>query len=166
VLRTIRNGARASQIHHRVFGIIEKHIACFRADSIIVEKCKTGPGFREPDRFYPKMLGYLLRYAFQHSSLKSATHVIVMTDALPVQKKRKAIEKAIRTTLSQMLPSGFPYRLMHHDSKSCYGLQVADYINWAIYRRWDRDDARSLSRVRAAVRSQFDIFRNGAIRWY
>lgn len=55
-------------------------------------------------------------------------------DRIPVNKKRKAIEKAIKMTLPQMLPDSLRFRILHHDSKSCCGLQVADYFNWAIYR--------------------------------
>jgi hypothetical protein len=51
------------------------------------------------------------------------------------------------------------FRILHHDSKSCCSLQVADYFNWAVYRRWDRGDDRSLNLVKRAVKSQFDIFR-------
>jgi hypothetical protein len=80
-------------------------------------------------------------------------------DCLPVQKKRKAVEKAIKTTLQQMLAATVRFRILHHDSKSCCSLQAADYFNWAVYRRRDRGDDGSLNLVKRAVKSQFDIFR-------
>jgi hypothetical protein len=39
-----------------------------------------------------------------------------------VQKKRKAVEKAIKTVLAVMLPAGMRYRILHHASRSHYGL--------------------------------------------
>jgi len=65
-----------------------------------------------------------------------------------------------------MLPSEMRYRVLHHDSKSCAGLQIADYFNWAIYRAWDKGDRRSIELVLAGIRSQFEIFQRGGKIWY
>jgi len=81
-------------------------------------------------------------------SLTEVEKVIVITDQLPIQKKRKAIEKAVKHTLTEMLPADSRYQLLHHSSKSAFGLQVADYINWAVFRAWERGDLRSLDQVR------------------
>ncbi|TCS66647.1 hypothetical protein EDD52_102465 [Primorskyibacter sedentarius] len=134
-------------------------------DSVIVEKRKTGPALRPADKFYPKMLGYLLRYAVEKAS-QGVGEVTVITDTLPVAKKRKAVEKAVKTVLADMLPSGTPYRVMHHSSRAHYGLQVADYFNWAIYRKWEHGDASALDTLDSQVRSQFDIFRKGKRFYY
>ena len=56
----------------------------------------------------------------------------MITDRIPHQKKRLAAEKAIKEHLSDVLPKVLKYQLCHHDSKSCLGLQVADYCNWAM----------------------------------
>src|SRR5689334_15781103 len=49
-------------VRNRVFSLIGKHLAQFRVDSLIVEKRKTQPHLREQEKFYPAMLGYLLRH--------------------------------------------------------------------------------------------------------
>ena len=134
-------------------------------DAIIVEKRKTGPALQTPEKFYPKMLGYLLRYAVE-KALRGVGEVIVITDSIPVAKKRSAIEKAVKMTLASMLPAGTPYRIMHHASRSHYGLQVADYYNWAVYRKWEHGDDTALSKVRSQVRSQFDVFKSGTRYYY
>jgi hypothetical protein len=153
-------------VRDRVFAAIQPAIRQIRADSIIVEKPKTGPSLQAPAAFYPRVLGYLLSYVVNGYDLSTASKIIVITDELPVQQKRETVKKAIKKVLSDKLPAGTSYRIFHHSSKSCSGLQVADYINWAIYRKWDRGDGRSLSLVAPCVRSQFDIFRHGEIRWY
>ena len=150
----------------KVFARIHTALNRFRVDAVIVEKCKTGPSLRDDIRFYPEMMGHLLRYVIKRTSLYQVTEVIVITDRIPVNRKRQAVEKAVKTVLARWLPASVKYRILHHDSKSSVGLQIADYFNWAIFRAWERADRRSLNIVSSAVRSQFDIFRGGTTRWY
>lgn len=148
-----------------VFGVIRECLPALRIDATIAEKRKTGPALRADDQFYPKMLGYHLRYLLEQIRIAEYQRVVVVTDTLPIQSKRKLIEKAVKQTLADMLPSDVPYQVLHHDSRSALGLQVADYCTWAIYRKWDRGDERSYKVIEPAVRSEFDIFRTGT-RWY
>jgi hypothetical protein len=101
-----------------------------RIDSVIVEKRKAHATIRREAEFYPRMLGYLLRYVLEHYDLSQYAEVIVFTDRIPVKGKRNAVEKAVKITLSKMLPKTAQYRLLHHDSKSNFQLQIADYCNW------------------------------------
>lgn len=153
-------------VRNQVFDILKEDIDRFEVHSLIVEKPKTGPSLQKPEAFYPRMLGYLLRHVLEKLSFKKVVEVIVITDQIPFQKKRKAIEKALKHTLKEMLPADVRYRLLHHSSKSASGLQIADYFNWAIFRAWERDDSRSLDFVRSAVKSQFNIFRSGTRYYY
>lgn len=147
-----------------VFGMLASSVPPNSVDAVIVEKRKTGPALQPPEQFYPKMLGYLLRYAVEKASA-GLGEVIVITDSLPVARKRRAVEKATKTVLSGMLPPGTPYRLMHHSSRAHYGLQVADYFNWAIFRKWESDDTTYHGIIRSQIRSEFEIFRTG-VRYY
>lgn len=153
-------------VRNRVFDIICHNMAGIRIDTLVVEKRKTGLSLRASDRFYPKMLGYLLRYILEGTNLKQFTEVIVFTDRIPVNKKRNAVEKAVKMTLAKMLPKGCCYRILHHDSKSNFDLQIADYCNWAIYRKWDQHDKRSYDLIKSAVRSEFEIFDAGKNFYY
>ncbi|HBB88306.1 MAG TPA: hypothetical protein DC047_11885 [Blastocatellia bacterium] len=137
-----------------------------RIDAVIVEKRKAHPTARQETEFYPRMLGYLLRHVLKQYSLSQYTEVIVFTDRIPVKGKRNAVEKAVKVTLSKMLPKTMRYRLLHHDSKSNFQLQIADYCNWAIYRKWDRNNLRSYDLIKSAVESEFDIFEAGTITYY
>lgn len=153
-------------VRRNVFERIVKMLDGFRIDSLIVEKCKTGPALRDERRFYPKMLGYLLSHVLRREMDSNVQEVIVITDTLPTKKKLKAIEKSVKQTLSEMLPEGIPYRVLHHASKSHYGLQIADYCNWAIYRKWKDGDKQYYERLRTAIASEFDIFRTGERKYY
>ena len=153
-------------MRNNVFGVIATHLSGMRIDSLIVEKRKTGPALTVPEKFYPKMLGYLLQYVLNGYDLSRYAEVIVFTDRIPVTRKRKAVEKAIKLTLAEMLPKHARYRILHHDSKSNFDLQIADYCSWSIYRKWDRNDLRSYNIIKAAVRSEYDIFREGTRFYY
>lgn len=154
------------EIRNKVFEGLSGCLNDFRADSIIVEKCKTGPALRSDHRFYPEMLGYLLRYVVNGLQKKGFQEIVVVTDRLPVRGKRSAVEKAIKTTLANMVPGSLPYSVFHFSSSSMFGLQAADYINWAIFRKWERGDFRSYRLISSAVCSEFDIFETGITKWY
>jgi hypothetical protein len=154
------------RVRDQVFDVIRMHLASICIDALIVEKPKTGPALQKAEQFFPRMLGYLLKYALQRPPARGADEVLVFTDTIPVNKKRRAIEKALKKALAAELPSGVKYRLFHHYSRSCMGLQVADYCNWAIFRKWERADTRSYDLIRTGVRSEFEIFRTGTRLYY
>jgi hypothetical protein len=156
----------AQRVRNQVFTVIQKHLNGIAIDSTIVEKRKTHPTLQELEKFYPKMLGYHLRYVLEQHRLAEYGGVLIYTDRLPIKRKREAIEKAVKQTLSDMLQNTVNYRLLHHDSKSNFNLQIADYCTWAIYRKWDNNDERSYALVSRAVRSEFDIFRTGKNFYY
>ena len=151
-------------LRKRVFDILNRHVEQFRIDSLIVEKAKTGPSLRADDKFYPQMLGYLLSHVIQSSI--GFDEVIVITDRIPHQKKRKAIEKGLKHALKYMLPTGVKYRVLHQASRAHYALQAVDYCNWAIYRKWNSGDEEFYDKIKKAVSSEFDIFRSGQRYYY
>lgn len=154
------------RVRNKVFAIIGANLGSLRVDSLIVEKRKTGPALREETRFYPEMLGYLLKYVLPGES-QPGTAITVITDRLPLQRKRRAIEKAIKGALASMVPLSLPsYRILHHESKSHYGLQVADYCCWAVAKKWGSKDLRSYNLIRPAVQSEFEIFQSGTRYYY
>ena len=154
------------RVREMVFDIIGAHVQDMRVDSLIVEKRKTGPALRAEGRFYPEMLGYLLKHVLSMPSHKKAEEVIIITDTLPVQRKREAIRKTIQSTLAKMLPAGAKYKILHHNSRAHRGLQVADYCCWAIYRKHEEGDLTAYNRISPAVLSEFDIFRGGWTYYY
>jgi hypothetical protein len=153
-------------VRDQVFAIIQRNIGGVRIDSLVVEKRKVDPVLRLPEQFYPRMLGYLLRHILESHDLARFVEVIVFTDRIPVNKKRNAVEKAAKTTLAGMLPKGVRYRVLHHDSKSNMDLQIADYCNWALYRKWDSGDVRSYQIFQPVIGSEFDIFGKSKILYY
>lgn len=153
-------------VRNRVFEKIADNLASIRIDSIVVEKRKTQPQLHTKETFYAVMLGFLLKHVFKETSSNRHSQVIVTTDTLPLKSKREAFEKAIKTTLVAMLPPLTKYKVLHHDSRSSMSLQVTDYCNWAIFRKWSSGDTRSHELIRKGIKSEFDIFRTGETFYY
>ncbi len=159
------------EVRNRVFNIIQSHIKNIEIDSLIVEKPKTGPSLRALNQFYPRMLSYLLRHPVHQRSIFNKgradefDEIIIVTDTLPMKRQRKIIEKSVKTNLKDLIPET-PYRIMHHSSKSSMELQIADYCNWAIFRKWERGDSRAYEIIKEGIRSEFEIFRTGNRHYY
>ncbi|MDP2184834.1 MAG: DUF3800 domain-containing protein [Pseudomonas sp.] len=156
----------AQAVRDQVFAIIQQHLDGIRIDTTVVEKRKTGPALQVPEKFYPRMLGYHLAFILRQYQLADFTSVIVYTDQIPIQRNREAVKKAVKQTLANALPHGLTFQVLHHDSKSNFQLQVADYCTWAVYRKWARNDERSYRLIAPAIRSEFDIFRTGTWLYY
>ena len=150
-----------NHVRERVMGLIADHLEDMRIDSLIVEKRETPPELREERRFYLETLVRLLKNVLPEEQVLNTEQVIVITDAIPVKKNRKAFEKVIKDTLAEKLKRGVKYRVLHHSSRSHYGLQVADYCCWAVFRKWQRGETAHYDRIKGAVRNEFSIFRNG-----
>ena len=151
----------AQAVRNQVFDIIRQNFDGVWIDAVIVEKQKADPALRHEEYFYPRVLATLLREILRHYPLAEFKEVVVFTDVLPVQRKRGAVEKGVKLTLSAMLPPGVRYRVLHHASKSNMDLQIADYCTWSIYRKWTTQDVRSFERVRTAVRREWDVLATG-----
>lgn len=154
-------------IRDEVFSVIEHLAPYLEVHSVIVDKPKTHPRIRDIPSLYPKLLKWLLSYVFNDISLNgTAREATVITDSIPHKKKRKAIEKGVKLHLARQLKSPLDYHLFHHDSQSTPGLQVVDYINWAIYRKWNSEDTRSYQIIEPLIKSEFDVFAKGQKRYY
>ena len=120
-----------------------------RIDCLVVEKAKVEPALQADWHFYPEVLTHLLKLILPvELDDGDAERVIVITDTIPVNKKRRAIERGVWTALHGTLPPGMQYRVLHHQSRSHYGLQVADYCCWAIFRKWQTGERTWYDRIK------------------
>jgi len=105
-------------VRDKVFAIIQRHIAGSRIDSVVVEKCKTVRPLQAVEKFYTRMMGYLVRYVLDKVDLSKYDEVLVFTDVIPIGRKKEAVQKAIKEVLADMLPTQAEYRIFHHHSMS------------------------------------------------
>jgi len=142
-------------IRKKVFHYIHSHLHELNIDSLVVDKIKTKNELRDIKHFYPEMLGHLFDSVMKQKD-RTNSEIIVITDSIPLNRKKQAVEKAIKETLKHSIAQ--PFRILHHASKSHYGLQIADYCNWAIFRKWEKGDTEFYEMLRKNIRSENNIF--------
>lgn len=154
-------------VRNKVFAIIRENLKHIQVSSMIVQKNKANPSIREESTFYTKVFRMLMKWVVEkHVHGKDYERVILFTDVMPVAKKKKAMEKGVKLELAALLREGIEYRIYHHQSKSNLNLQVADYCNWAIWRKWANGDTRSYDLIKQCIDAEWDVFKDGKIEYY
>ncbi len=149
-----------------LFDLIAGQLDGIRIDCLVVEKPGVGSALQKAVRFYPEILGRFLKFVLPRELDADTGEVIVITDTIPVNKKRRAIERGVRTALRGTLPPGMKYRILHHQSRSHYGLQVADYCCWAIFQKWQTGESTWYDRIKPAIRRELDLFHTQSTYYY
>lgn len=150
-----------NEIRNAVFDAIVACLDEIRIDCVIAEKARTNTRLREGQRLYLWMLAYLLRRALREESDAGVKEVIVITDTIPVNRKRRMAEKSIQRAVARNQIPGMTYRILHHQSRSHHGLQVADYCCWAIFRKWQKGQSAWYDRLKPAIRNELVPFGAG-----
>lgn len=153
-------------VRNDVFDIIAGDLGAIDIDYLVVDKPKTSPEYQDAGKFYSYMLGYHLAGVVDSSPCAEADIVQVITDTIPVKRTRKLAERKIRKSFAAQAPPGRQFSILHHDSRSHYGLQVADYCSWALYRKLQRGDSTYFDKIKPAVRTRHEIYRSVQSRFY
>jgi hypothetical protein len=148
-------------VRNQVFGVIANCLPLVEAYSVIVQKRRVDPSRRAPHVLYRDAFARLVERACSPAVL-ATDHVVAITDHLPVNRQRAAFEKALKPYLKQHLGATASYDLFHHQSRSDLNLQVADYVSWAVYRKWNSGDSRSYDLIESCMRSEDDWLSEGA----
>jgi len=139
------------------------HMGCFQANSIVIRKYRTNPTLREPHVFYPRFLGSLLDYVFKAYRYSK---LCIFVDGTPVNKQKKLFINTIKSEIVKKGPKT-PFRIYFPTSASNCFLQITDYVNWAIFRKWEDGDTRSYDLIRGLLeRPELDAFRSGDMDYY
>ena len=145
------------EVRNTVFELISSHIESMYIDYVMVDKTQVPEQLRDGARLYPAMIERLFDSVTSSAiGNEKDQDLIVITDTIPVNRRRKSVEKSVRTTLANALPEG-RFRILHHQSRSHYGLQVADYCSWAIYRRQTTGDDAHFARIYPAIRNELNL---------
>ncbi len=128
-------------------------------DALIIKKADTPASYHSDTAIYTHALKTLFRFIIhriihEHHPDK----LIIITDTLPVNRRRKALEKTIKETLAAIVGGRCEYHIMHHDGASHYGLQAVDYCSWAIFRKYEHaglaDKTWPYKRIQPLIRSE------------
>ncbi|MBI2881643.1 MAG: DUF3800 domain-containing protein [Candidatus Tectomicrobia bacterium] len=147
-----------------VVSILSRH-ENWQFAGIVIEKAKVDPRHYEPHKFYPRFATIPLTVAFSRALRSTTDHVLVFTDALPMKKHRKSVEKAIKITCRKMLPRILRFESFHHHRASNAWIQVADYCSWAVYRKWEHGDDRTYNQLRSyLVTEEIEFFKKEPVK--
>lgn len=138
------------EVRDKVFATICE-TAGFVYDVMIVEKNAVPDEFQERHTFYTFVADFVLRQTLARHP--NAEPVYLTTDTIPVKRKRASVIKGFKQCLSNELDNR-RYEIGHHSSSAHACLQAADYLNWALFRKWERDDLRSYDLIQGFVRSE------------
>lgn len=144
-------------VRNQVFATLAA-VGGFEVDVLVAEKSLTPAELRDPFEFY-RHLAHVLMDSVLDRFRDVDQPIVIITDSLPLQRERKALEKAFRTALRESL-RGRPFSIVHHNSATHAGLQAVDYCTWAVQRRL-RGDERPYELIRCWIRSEWRAFAEG-----
>ena len=149
-------------IRDRVFECLGRHE--FQIRATIFEKRKAHPTIHNLETFYRHMwrihLGYLLpRIA------DDETRLLIVSASIGTKKREAVFGAAVRDAVEVEMP-GESIRRAHWPANSDYGLQIADYCSWAIYKKWESGDERSYRLIRSKIESELDVYQEGQRLYY
>lgn len=134
-----------------------------KVHSVVVRKNRANPAIREPHKFYPKVICSLLAYIFKTYEY---TKLCIFVDNIPVNKRKSDFLKAVKSELNLRQPEK-EYLIFFPPSASNPYLQISDYINWAIFRKWENGDERSYVLIKKLLgRKELDMFARGDYEYY
>ena len=114
-------------------------IKCY---SYILEKAKVKPTKREEKhKFYIDNLRFSIQKLLD--KIKIDKNFIIITDRLPIQKNKNRQIEALKKGINRYLKSNnlkIRYDIFHHCSASSINLQIIDYISWAIFRKYEKNE--------------------------
>ncbi len=111
--------------------------------SYILEKSKVLPSKREErDKFYIDNLKFAIERLLDKLAIKK--NFMIITDSLPVRNNKNNQMKALKEGIGDYIKNHklkIRYDIFHHCSASSANLQIIDYISWAIFRKYERNDS-------------------------
>jgi hypothetical protein len=156
--KNICNGFHATEdyqiVRDEVFKIISG-MEYIKAHAIVVRKNKTNQSLYPPEKFYPKISSYLIDYI--QKSYKFSKLCVIFNGS-PINRLKQAMLKGIKQEIENK-GIAKEYYIYFPNSSTERMLDVADYVCWAIAKKWERNDKRSYEIIKKFLgRDELDIF--------
>jgi Protein of unknown function (DUF3800) len=155
------------RVRDRVFDIIAQHD--LRFDATIYEKRKAYPHTRADPLYFYKLAWFK---HFGQVAPEIASHrdeLLVVASSLQIKRKKKttkaAIHEAVTDVVNQVSPT-VTFHCAFSPAQSDPCLQVADYMTWAIQRKFELGDDRSYELIKHQVSTAYDYFQYGYKTFY
>lgn len=141
-------------VRDELFNIIETfEKEAVKVYSYILEKPKVEPLKRkDKDSFYIENLKYSIQRLLDKFDID--TNFIIITDRLPLKQNKKKQIKALKEGIKNYISNkklDIRYDIFHHCSASSVNLQIIDYISWAIFRKYERNDIKYYDKIKKYI---------------
>jgi hypothetical protein len=150
-------------VRDRVFDLLAA--GQFRADVTILDKSKTQDHLRADARQFYKQAWYFHFQDLAPSVVKADDELLVVASSLQVNRKKQAIHTAVFDVVQQLSPTT-DFRTAFWPSVSDPCLQVADYVIWAVQRKYEQGDPSAYRRISSRIQGERFPFRNGPTIFY
>ncbi|BEP13272.1 hypothetical protein acdb102_15830 [Acidothermaceae bacterium B102] len=137
--------------------------ADFRADFTILEKRKTVP-YRQNDEGLYKLAWFRHMMWISRRIVKAEDELLVVAASIGTRKRRRAIRLSIEDVINQTTLAPWEVAFWPAESDPC--LQVADYVTWAVQRKWETGDCRSYDLISHKISTEYDYFKSGSTYYY
>lgn len=141
-------------LRERVFGIISQYVNDFRICWSMATKTALAGWMDSPGALYCQLFQDISASLIGNMRQLPIKRHIAVTDHLPNEVRKKAYEHQMRHMLSDLIQDEFT--IAHHHSMSDMNLQIADYICWAIQRKYEQGDPRWFNMIESAVVSHIE----------
>ncbi|HEX3563289.1 MAG TPA: DUF3800 domain-containing protein [Solirubrobacterales bacterium] len=151
----------------RVFHLIAQ--SDLRFDATILDKRKAQDELREDPLYFYKLAWYLHFKYVASQVVDSNDELLVVASSLQIKRKRKSTKAGVREAVTEVVNQVSPTITCHcafSPSASDPCLQVADYLTWAIQRKYESEDLRSYDLVSHLVKSEFEPFKRSKTLYY
>ncbi|HVY78466.1 MAG TPA: DUF3800 domain-containing protein [Solirubrobacterales bacterium] len=155
------------RVRDRVYDIIAQHD--LRFDATILDKRKAFPyTYSDPLYFY-KLAWYLHFKDVAPAIVDSKDELLVVASSLQIKRKKKTTKAAVHKAVTEVVNQVSPTVICHcafTPAKTDPCLQVADYMTWAVQRKFEMDDSRSYELIEPQVGSIYQPFLPGTKNFY
>ncbi|HVQ58007.1 MAG TPA: DUF3800 domain-containing protein [Solirubrobacterales bacterium] len=151
----------------RVFDLISQ--SDLRFDATVLDKRKAQDELREDPLYFYKLAWYLHFKYVASQVVDSKDELLVVASSLQIKRKRKSTKAGVREAVTEVVNQVSPTITCHcafSPAASDPCLQVADYLTWAIQRKYESEDLRSYDLVSHLVKSEFEPFKRSKTLYY
>jgi hypothetical protein len=145
------------EVKNAVFSLLES--SDFRFDAVVLEKSKAPSRVRADWEHLYEMAWILHFRLLRPSILLRGDELMVTAASIGTRKRRSSLRKAIDDAVQR---SASPRARKHQvafwaaDSDPC--IQAADYVTWAIQRKWELGETSWYRRLESKIRSEFEAW--------
>lgn len=144
-------------VRDKVFDLINLHSEIINARSLIVEKANVYDYLQEDKWLINRMYYYLFKSIFNRSNwIKNKNSLQIIIDHTKTKRLVSATISGIKKSHSNY-GNKLQYRL-HHTPSGCHPfVQLADYICWALLRKYERNDLRSYKLISGLIEEEWKM---------